>query len=292
MSRKEAWLRRLGINRPPLMTNFGDEIGPLLVTALSGMGVRHSNRSGKLLTVGSIFFAVKDYDTVWGSGLVHDVDTKFASNARSVELLAVRGPKTRDALLKAGIDCPKVMGDPALLVPHVFDIPQSPREDLGFVPHWSQVERFRNAFGSRTNHAGMRVKIIDLTANCAAVMDEISRCRYVISSSLHGVIVADALGIPALPVVFEKPLHNDPFKFHDYMNSTDREYSPVELQMPIDLDDVVRRAEAMPKPRIDLLPLLRSFPYRRYSSFAEVSKRPLELAASLNPRRAGGTSLQ
>lgn len=273
-SRKQRLLRRLGFAVGELRNNFGDELGPLLVSRLSGRTVRHSRAPGKLLTVGSIFFALRRGDTVWGSGLIHEEDVQRAREAQQFRLLAVRGPKTRAALIRAGFDCPAVYGDPALLLPHVFDFSVAERRGIGFVPHWTQLARFRAQLA--TAQPGLPVKLIDVTAGCHDVLRAIASCEYIVSSSLHGVIVADALGIPAIPVVFEKPLHNDPFKFEDYMSSTDREYEPVPLSFPLDLNVLVARAEAMRKPRIDLLPLLRAFPFRRFSSFEELERRSVD----------------
>lgn len=274
-SRKREFLHRLRLaGKSEATSNFGDELGPLLVSCLSGRDVRHSRGPGKLLTVGSIFFALRKDDTVWGSGLIHEADVKHAKEAKRFEVLAVRGPKSRDALLRSGFDCPSVFGDPALLLPHVFEISGAERQGVGVVPHWTQLARFRDNLSRFP--AGAPVNVIDVTSGCLQVVKDIASCRYVVSSSLHGVIVADALGIPALPVVYEKQLHDDPFKFEDYMGSTDREYRPCALTLPLNVDRLVSLAECMPKPRIDLLPLLQAFPCRKFSSFEGIQRRSLE----------------
>lgn len=272
-SRKQALLRRLNVVKTEVRENFGDVLGPLLVSTLSGQDVRHSRGAGKLLTVGSIFFALKRGDTVWGSGMIHEGDVTRAAAARDFLVLAVRGPRTRDTLVKAGFDCPAVFGDPALLVPHVFDLAGGTRRGVGFVPHWTQLERFKEEVSKLPE--GAPIKLIDVTGDCAEVLSAIAGCEYVVSSSLHGVIVADALGVPALPVIYGKLLHDDPFKFEDYMYSTDRAYRPVMLQFPLNVDALAARADAVPKPRIDLLPLLRSFPFRQFASLEHVARRPL-----------------
>jgi pyruvyltransferase len=60
------------------------------------------------------------------------------------------------------------------------------------------------------------VHMIDVTAEPAQVMCEIARCSTVISSSLHGLVAAEALGIPAAWVVLSDRVAGGTFKFHDY----------------------------------------------------------------------------
>ena len=68
---------------------------------------------------------------------------------------------------------------------------------------------------------GDNYKVIDLhTKEVKSVIDEITSCMRIVSSSLHGIIVAHAYGIPALWVQ-NNYVDTDGFKFYDYFSSVD-----------------------------------------------------------------------
>ncbi len=64
--------------------------------------------------------------------------------------------------------------------------------------------------------------------NIENVINNILSCQYILSSSLHGLIVSHAYGIPA--IYFKKGyIFGDGSKFIDYFQSVDiPEYSPIE----------------------------------------------------------------
>ena len=91
--------------------------------------------------------------------------------------------------------------------------PQKKKRGVGIVPHYTEYEDFKN------NYPGY--KIINLnTYNIENTIDEICSCEYILSTSLHGIIVAHAYGIPALWIK-KKQLAIDDFKFKDYFSSID-----------------------------------------------------------------------
>lgn len=55
---------------------------------------------------------------VWGAGVIDNAEELLAHPKK---VLAVRGPLSRQYLLERGIECPAVYGDPALLVPKVYN---------------------------------------------------------------------------------------------------------------------------------------------------------------------------
>jgi hypothetical protein len=133
--------------------------------------------------------------------------------------LAVRGPLTRDVVLRAGGDCPEVYGDPALLLPLVYlrSAFRERRHDIGLVPHYVDLKAARNY--------GLPI-INPLRADPLEVVNEILACRAILSSSLHGIIVAHAYGIPAAWVRLSDRLDGDDTKFRDYAASVGIELVP------------------------------------------------------------------
>ncbi len=201
--------------------NFGDVINPIVFEYFSGKKVswvepEYYNEEN-YLAIGSILeFASKD-SIVWGSGFI---SKEGKPHAKPKKICAVRGPLTRELLLKQNINCPEVYGDPALLLPKIYNPTQKKRYKLGIVPHYvdkgSQwLERVQD---------DPDVKILDIQMhNPFAFIDALVSCEKIASSSLHGIIVADAYNIPSTWIQFSKKLTGGDFKFLDYFQSVKRE---------------------------------------------------------------------
>ena len=98
------------------------------------------------------------------------------------------------------------------MLPLIYNPEKSKKHVVGIIPHWTEVEDFKVKYGSK-------FKIIDLvTKDIESVIDQIVSCRYILSSSLHGVIVGHAYSIPSLWIK-EGYIHTDGFKFKDYFSS-------------------------------------------------------------------------
>ncbi|KAF5280088.1 hypothetical protein FQR65_LT15078 [Abscondita terminalis] len=105
-----------------------------------------------------------------------------------------------------------VYGDPALLLPLWLKPSEKKKYKLGIIPHWGEVDFFMENYGHL-------YQIIDLrTKNVEEIVEEIAKCEYVLSTSLHGLIVAHAYGIPALWIK-KGYIGTDGFKFKDYFSS-------------------------------------------------------------------------
>jgi pyruvyltransferase len=169
--------------------NYGDLLSPWLVGRVAQRPVTFAPpRHPSYVAVGSVVTRARAGSIVWGSG-------SFGSERRSLfkssaQYRAVRGPLTRSRLLDVGIDCPRVYGDPALLVPMYFWPEVEQTHDVGIVIRhsehlWRDVDKDE------------AVKVIDFgSADIDTVTREILSCRRIISSSLHGLIIADAYGLP------------------------------------------------------------------------------------------------
>lgn len=232
--------------------NFGDMLSPLIVAALSRRPVRHERRERKLLAVGSVLKWARRGDQVWGTGFMSPGD----ACDRRVRVAAVRGPLTRAKLLDLGVDCPEIYGDPGLLLPWLYRLPAHAGRGIGIIPHYVDAGRM----AALAKDPALRV--IDILGGVERVLEEVSRCEILLSSSLHGCVVGDAYGIPTAWVRISDRLAGGTFKFEDYYAGTGREAEFIDWRRGIDLDAGVRAALAAPRPELDLERLLRAFPFR------------------------------
>ncbi|UUZ44042.1 polysaccharide pyruvyl transferase family protein [Janibacter limosus] len=186
--------------------NFGDALTPW-VPAGRGIVAVHTPLSGaRAVGIGSLVDQLPDdFDgTIWGSGLLRDTETRLPR----ARFLAVRGPLTREQL---GLGTDVTLGDPGLLV-GAHARRRAPRWRLGVVPHG--LHHADTALERLGRQAGVRT--IDVRSTPSVVMAQIARCEAVLTTSLHGLIVADTLGIPAAWTQREPRLWGGDFKFRDY----------------------------------------------------------------------------
>lgn len=199
--------------------NYGDLLGKYLVEKISQKKVIWAKPSKFSLydffspiyvTIGSILTNVNSKCIVWGSGIVSkDYPIKKA------KFLAVRGPQTRKHLLKQGYEVPEVYGDPALLLPKFYNPKIKKEYAIGIIPHYSDFNRVKDFYKNEDS-----ILLIDLmTNNIEKTTDDFLKCKKIVSSSLHGLIVAHAYGIPAVWQKFSGDIFGDDIKYQDYFES-------------------------------------------------------------------------
>jgi len=248
-------LRRYRVG--PRVGNFGDLIGPLVVSAIQpGAAIRGRGDGTRLLAVGSILHLARDGDVIWGSGVNGKIP---ASQHRftTLDVRAVRGPLTRDWLRdEKGIEVPEVYGDPALLLklarPDLFAGDPGPRRALAVVPNLNDLARM-----------SAHPATIDPRRPVAEVVRAIRSSDVVVASSLHGIVVAELAGVPVVPLASSGsgPLGPEPlFKYEDYFLGTGRplpEFAP-------DLETGLEWAASAPPSDLQVEPiadrLLTAFP--------------------------------
>src|SRR5699024_6948178 len=163
--------------------NFGDLLSPWLIERMTGRPTVFADKSAPhYLAIGSIIGRATNSSKVWGSGSFGTESSKKL--AQKAEYSASRGPLTRQKLKNAGISSPAVYGDPALLAPLYFypDVPI--KYELGVVVRWSEKE-WKDA------KVDENIKIINLhTSDIEQTLRDFLACKRIISSSLHGLIIA------------------------------------------------------------------------------------------------------
>lgn len=255
--------------KAPLTLNWGDAINGWLVRRLSRRPAVQLDLEAdapadidwpRFAVVGSILEWADPQTTVWGSGsLVEDLKLQPGS-PRSV--CAVRGPLTRKLLEERGIPCPEVYGDPALLFPLLADLPPiRPRYRLGVVAHFKDLKSKTTLAQYKRLTSDPSCRLINIKAGRFAVAKQILSCQAIISSSLHGLVLADAFDRPSRWVRPASQLRAGDFKYRDYFLSMSRgAEEPLALESCSSIDFAMREMPGSPR-TIDLAPLVDACPF-------------------------------
>jgi hypothetical protein len=204
--------------------NWGDKLNPYLAEHISKKIIMHRSDvypfGDKVVHywIGShLATACSDSRSiVWGSGFISR-DVPVWGVPRDIR--AVRGWLSNRRLADLGVKAPNVVGDAALLLPRFFEPSRKyERRSLGIIPHcfeWD-VPFFVKS------RSWDDCRVIDICGDIEDVVEQIVACDKIVSSSLHGIICADAFGIPAIWLHASNRPKGDGFKFLDYFSSVGR----------------------------------------------------------------------
>lgn len=236
-----GWFRRVN--------NFGDLLGPLVVAHMHGkLDLATSRTRRRLLAVGSIVHFARDNDVIWGAGANGKVLDQLTRIPKSIDIRAVRGPETRRVLIELGFDCPEVYGDPALLLPSLLPglrmAATRKAHDIALLPNIRDFRSMRNQ--------PLGVHVINPRSSVRRILLDIARSRRVAASSLHGLVVAQSLGIPTRRI---RSNAEADLKYDDYVRGISFEPAPATL----DVAQAVREGFDEP-PLIDTRSLEAAFP--------------------------------
>jgi len=194
--------------------NFGDHLSRIVVESVAREHGRTLDDEvaspRRLLAIGSSLHFARDGDTVWGCGINGKIPTERIT-ARRLDIRAVRGPKTAAILRELGLAVPDIYGDPALLLPRYFRgrFPLTGMLDYVVVPNFHDVALIAESERKVSPKWGWN--------RCIAA---IVSARFVVASSLHALIVAEAFGIPARQLRLSDT--ESQFKYDDYAQGTGR----------------------------------------------------------------------
>ena len=202
--------------------NVGDLANADIVSAVGGYPTWQAPDlcERHILAVGSTFDSAAPNSVVWGTGMMHP--DRGAGGARAENVFAVRGKLTASALRRQGIAIQDVpLGDPAFALPALLNIQRTAagRARLGIVSHYADRDH-PEFLRLRSEH-----EVLDLNVHetsLANFLQKMAGCHTVISSSLHGLVFAEALGIPNLWVEVGDGLPGGRFKFADWFSTTQK----------------------------------------------------------------------
>jgi pyruvyltransferase len=234
--------------------NFGDYLSLKIVERMVGVPIEEIQLNSftgrrKLLALGSILTFARDHDVIWGSGINGKWTGLNNYKFKKLDVRAVRGPLTREFLMtNFAIEVPEIYGDPALLLPLLFpEFKKSskPRYEYLIIPHYSEEKLFpKHLFP----------QVVYPSEPWDVVIEKILDSKLVISSSLHGIIVAEAFGIPARMVRITE--NEALFKYQDYFLGTNRPAARIAYS----IEQAIKMGGEAP-PRCNLEQLYYAFPF-------------------------------
>lgn len=211
--------------------NFGDLITPLIIKANGFTAVNGQPDEATLISTGSVLQGLSENfsGTIIGSGLIREQKKTFPR----ATILSVRGHYTRQCL---GLDNTTSLGDPGLLASdYVHETTK--KFKVGLVPHY--VDAQLPAIHQLQSNYPNELTVIDVAQSPMAVMSQISACEYILSSSLHGLVLADSYHIPCAWVELSDKVIGQGFKFRDYRSCFNEEIQAHHLSGDEDIQGLI-----------------------------------------------------
>lgn len=204
-----------------------------------------------LMTIGSII-GIGNFDSViWGSGIHRESSVQNIIKRRKYvkyDIRAVRGPITAFLLKSAGYQCPDVYGDPAILMPLIYQPNLKVKKyPISIIKHYTQS----NYDERDDSYHYINVK----TTDWMTFIDEIVSSELIVSSSLHGIILAETYGVPA--IFLTEGVECEMMKFFDWYYSTGR----ISIKLASNVSEAVKM-QPMNLPKLSNMQeqLLKTFP--------------------------------
>ena len=217
------------------------------------MGSRDQNlkRAAKDVLKGIACALTSEPCAVWGTGFMRDYSARNMKLIRkNVSFIAVRGQLSKKTIEHSlGHEIQPVLCDGGILTSVLFDQPIEKKYAVGFVPHFREHDLCRsNGLWSYFENELPDAKVINLRDDPLSVMREIAECETIVSSSLHGCIVADSFHVPNVRIRISD-IPGTGFKFDDY-------YSAFGLSVPAcivssasdvpDMNEIVKKYRISP----------------------------------------------
>lgn len=239
--------------------NFGDVASKDIAESISGLqACPPREKERKLVSIGSVLHCARNNDIIWGTGMKGTV-RKLDPSIQTLDVYAVRGPLTLNFLREQGIDVSKVteLFDPGCLVGDIYKAEIAAAAaastkkygNIRIIPHYRDDLFFHRLYPKLSHH------FVSVDRDTLGMVEALAGAEAVYSSSLHGVIFAESMGIPAYW------LHSvggeDGFKFYDYYYGTGR----YQVKCHETLHDAMK-STAMPLPNFRFDAYRATFPHQ------------------------------
>ena len=251
-------------------SNFGDGVNELFWEYITQNKIYNNNSKLHYITTGSIMCHINNKSIIFGTGFISNNGDLGGSNCLSTsnikyhtphEIIVVRGPLSRQRMLDFDINCPENYGDPLILLPCLNNSYVNIQDNIiGIIPHFVDKNN-ENYKLLKTNleKKGYIVNFIDIEVgtNHKKIIDEINNCKYIISSSLHGVIMGIVYKKKTIYVKFSDKVIGNGFKFEDFFKSINITYKNINKYDIEILDNIINvNYEYLIKTGIKLISLI------------------------------------
>lgn len=202
--------------------NLGDALSPIIVSALSGLPIVHRNFESwkpRLACVGTIGHGFKNGVVhFWGTGIdprKNPIDPSLGPYRKppktAFHVHALRGPFTARTFRNQDIEVPEVYGDPVWFLPALIKPAAEKRYELGVVVHLSELTELSDT--AVVKETLVRYKLPPSLSDTVHIIttltqpnfpaleqkvQEITACKRIVSTSLHGLVIAETYGIPCM----------------------------------------------------------------------------------------------
>ncbi|MCL1920422.1 MAG: polysaccharide pyruvyl transferase family protein [Kiritimatiellaeota bacterium] len=215
-------------------SNFGDALNPLIFERVLGVPVRYAKkRRATLCGIGSILDGLMASPSfasiltrtclspihVFSSGFTFASQKLGVRPLRKMVVHAVRGQQTRQQLVGLGVmtaEQPVAYGDAGLFAPFLLERDVPKKYSCGIIPHVAERDCAEIAALAGTVRGSV---VIDFEQPPLEVLEQIASCEVIVSSAMHGLIAADALGIPNIWMKASDRIIGGRNKFDDYYSA-------------------------------------------------------------------------
>ncbi|WP_017317345.1 polysaccharide pyruvyl transferase family protein [Mastigocladopsis repens] len=204
---------------PNGISNFGDNLNPWLWDRLLP-GVFDQDKTTTFIGIGSLLnnYIPKAHKTVvFGSGVGYGKGLPKVDE--SWKIYCLRGQLSAKAL---GVASELAVTDSAVLVRRLYKQTTTKVNRFAYMPHIDHAILGDSAWKLICEQAG--IAYIDPRWQIEQVLSAINQTEVLLAEAMHGVIIADALRVPWIPIFTSTKIF--PFKWHDWCSSIDVKYEP------------------------------------------------------------------
>ena len=213
--------RKLPIRFYSDILNVGDQLNLHILKHISNKEPFEvsSSLTPHILGIGSIAHLAGRGSYLWGCGMIGISPAPLWRRISQSQVLALRGSLTLEAFTQRGYRFTNLpLGDPAVLMSRFYSPASCSKAfRLGIIPHYIHKQTLSPLMASTDGN----ITLIDVQTSCHEFIDNMLSCDYILSSSLHGLILADTFEIPNKWIKIKPDLFGGDFKFHDYYSTTD-----------------------------------------------------------------------